>query len=158
MKVREVMRSEPRVCETAETLATAGRRMMEVGCGVLPVVDGEHRVVGIITDRDICSYLTSHDDRASKVPVTRAMSEMIFSCADEDEISTALTIMRGYKVRRLPVVDSGCRLLGLLSLDDVALKARSFEGEGAAAPLYEEVARTLKAIAEHPGLTVSVDA
>ncbi len=86
------------------------------------------------------------------------MSEMIFSCADDDEISTALTIMRGYKVRRLPVVDGECRLLGMLSLDDVALKARTFEAEGAAAPHYEEVARTLKAIAEHPGLIVSVDA
>ncbi len=158
MKVREVMRSEPRVSFKVETLAAAGRTMVEVGCGVLPVVDEERRVVGVITDRDICCHLTSQDLRPSKVTVGKAMSEMVFSCSDEDEISTALTIMRGYKVRRLPVVDGNSKLLGMLSLDDVALKARAFDAEGSTAPYYGEVARTLKAIAEHPGLAVSVEA
>ncbi len=157
MKGREVMRSGPRVCAKRETLDSAGRTMFEVGCGVLPVVDDERRVVGVLTDRDICCHLTSQDLRPSEARVAEAMSEMVFSCADGDEISTALTIMRGYKVRRLPVVDGEGRLLGMLSLDDVALRARAFESDGTAAPYYDEVARTLKAIAEHPGLAVSVE-
>jgi CBS domain-containing protein len=158
MKVREVMRSEPRVSFKGETLAAAGRTMVQVGCGVLPVVDEERCVVGVITDRDICCHLATRDLRPSETSVAKAMSEMVFSCSDEDEISTALTIMRGYKVRRLPVVDDNSRLLGMLSLDDIVLKARAFEAEGSTAPYYGEVARTLKAIAEHPGLAVSVKA
>ena len=157
MKVRDVMRSAPRVCSRGDTLAAVGRTMREVGCGVLPVVDDERRVVGVVTDRDICCHLAAEDVQPSKVEVSRAMSEIVFSCAAGDEISTALTIMRGYKVRRLPVVDADSRLLGLLSLDDVALKARAFDAEGATVPYFAEVARTLKAIAQHPGLAVSTE-
>ena len=132
--------------------------MAEVGCGVLPVVDADRRVLGVITDRDICCALCKQDHRPSEARVADSMSEPVFSCTDTDDISTALKIMRSHKVRRLPVVDGGGALLGLVSLDDIALEARAFEADRPDGPYFSQVASTLREIASHSALAVAVPA
>jgi len=154
MQVRELMRAEPRSCSPDDTLATAGRRMADVGCGFLPVVAERGDVIGVITDRDICCGLTTRDALPSQVKVRDVMSQEVFSSFEEDDLSNALHTMRTGRVRRLPVVDSDWNLRGILSLDDVVLAARSEEDKTYRGPKYDDVARTLQAINDHPTLAI----
>ena len=145
MKVRDLMRTVPRHPTPRESLASAGRTMAEAGVGVLPVIDLDHRVVGVITDRDVCCALAREDRRPSELGVAEVASAPPFTCRAEDEISTALASMRAFAVRRLPVVDAGGRLDGMLSLDEVVLASHQLAGEGLGAPVAEVLA-TLQAI------------
>jgi len=145
MKVRDIMRRDVHSCSPRTTLEAAGRTMAGAGCGFLPVV-AEGRVTGVLTDRDVCVTLARLDRRPSQVEVQAAMNREVHSCAVDEDVRTSLWRMREHGVRRLPVLDAGARLQGVLSLDDVALAARAFEGEGFTGPLYPDVAETLQAI------------
>jgi CBS domain-containing protein len=125
MRVRDVMRREPSLCTPGMDLAKAGRIMAEAGCGVLPVVGDEERVVGVITDRDLCLAVATRDRRPSEIQVRQAISGEVFTCGEDDEVLAALDTMRRRGVRRLPVLDRFERLVGLLSLDDLFAEARA---------------------------------
>lgn len=152
MRVQDIMLRQPRVVKPTDCLAAAGTLMAEVGCGVLPVVDPDHVVVGILTDRDIALALTARNELASDVDVHEVMTSEVWTCLEGDDIREALSLMRRYKVRRLPVVDPSQRLIGLLSLDDVVLTARALESEGFSGPFYSDIALTLRTICEQPML------
>lgn len=154
MRVYSVMKREPRTCSTETDLATAGRIMAQVGCGFLPVIDAGRRVVGVVTDRDICLSLTLRDELPSTVGVQDVISGEVYSCTADDEVTEALNTMREFGVRRLPVVDMENRIQGILSLDDVVLEARALGSEQFTGPFYSDIARTLKAICSHPMPTV----
>lgn len=154
MQVRELMRAEPRSCRPDDTLAAAGKLMAEVGCGFLPVISEKGDVIGVITDRDICCGLTTHDALPSSMRVRETMSQEVFSTFEEDDVSNALHTMRTGRVRRLPVVDSDWNLRGVLSLDDVVLAARSASEKTHTGPNYDDVARTLQAINDYPTLAI----
>jgi len=149
MNVRNVMRREPRTIAPTADLATAGRLMAEVECGVLPVVADGGRVVGMVTDRDLGITLARLDRRPSEVSVAQAMSRDVHACAVGDDLRRALATMAAFRVRRLPVIGPDGTLEGILSLDDTALLAheRTANLDGL---LYADVARTLAAICEHP--------
>lgn len=148
MKVRDVMRREPCVCSPESNLARVGRMMAEVGCGFLPVVGDEDRVVGVITDRDVALAATTRDERPSEVQVRHVMSGEVHSCGVDDDIRQALEVMRRWKVRRLPVL--GRRgLEGILSLDDVVMEAQAVATEKFSGPFYSDITRTLKEINLH---------
>jgi CBS domain-containing protein len=150
MKVEQIMRGEARTVSPGANLAVAGRLMAEVGCGVLPVVGEAARVVGIVTDRDLCLALTRLDRRPSELTVAQVMSREVHACALGDDLRRALATMATFRVRRLPVLGADGTLQGILSLDDVALHAHAqIEGE-LGDVLYADVARTLAAICEHP--------
>jgi CBS domain-containing protein len=92
---------------------------------VLPVVGDEERVVGVITDRDLCLAVATRDRRPSEIQVRQAISGEVFTCGEDDEVLAALDTMRRRGVRRLPVLDRFERLVGLLSLDDLFAEARA---------------------------------
>ena len=149
MKVRDVMERQVRTCRIDETLADAGRIMAEAGCGVLPVVHGP-KVVGMISDRDVCLELATRDERPSTISVREVMRKDVHACTPEGEIGEALRQMSLWKVRRLPVVEvSDARLVGIVSLDEIVLHARAVIGEDFSGPLLNEVAETLRAICRH---------
>ena len=149
MRVQDIMRREVRVVGPGTDLATVGKLMKEIDCGVVPVVGDDERVVGVLTDRDLAIELARRDRRPSEVAVRQAMTGDVWSCAGGDDIADALAKMAHHKVRRLPVLDAEGRLLGLLSLDDVVLHAKAFGVEGFSGPYYADIARTLMAICEH---------
>ena len=155
MRVRDIMRSEARVCWLDTSLAEAGRTMAEIGCGVLPVLGRGDQVVGMITDRDICLGLAEKDRRPSEVKVQDIVGSELYTCRADDHIAEALDTMRIFGVRRLPVVDDSQRLEGILSLDDVILEARALGAEGFEGPFYSDIARTLKGICSHAGPLVT---
>jgi len=150
MKVRDIMQGEVRLCSPDNDLSAAGRMMAEVGCGVLPVVGEGDRVLGMLTDRDICLAVAKDNRRPSEIPVREAMTRGVFSCHPDDSLRRALKTMRERRVRRLPVVDDHGELRGLLSLDDVVLEARAVATEGFDGPFYSDVATTLRAINQRP--------
>lgn len=148
MKVRDLMRCEPRVCTPGSHLAGVGRIMEQTGSGFLPVIGDQERVVGVITDRDLALAAATRDRKPSEIDVRSVMSGEVYACGPDDEIGDALKVMRQRKVRRLPVLDSD-RLAGILSLDDVVLEARAVASEGFTGPFESDIARTLKEINAH---------
>ena len=145
MKVSDIMRGHAVTVGPETDLALAGRRMKEVGCGALPVVEKGHRILGLVTDRDLLLALADLDCRPSAVSVRQVMGNDFFTCRPEDELASALGSMRHHRVRRLMVTDSSKKLLGILCLDDVVLHARKGVGIDA-----DVLTGTLRAICEHP--------
>jgi CBS domain-containing protein len=149
MKVKDVMTRDVRICGINDDVSTAARTMWMRNCGALPVVAKDGSVVGIITDRDICIAAGSKNREPSRISVSEVMTRVLNSCRPEADVREALQIMREKQVRRLPVIDGKGKLCGILSLDDVALKAHV-----AAKPAElsaEDVEITLEAICRHPG-------
>lgn len=149
MKVKEVMTPDVKAIWSTESLADAAREMWEHDCGVLPIIKDGQKVVGMITDRDICMATAMRDRTPSQISVEEVMNSMIYSATPEDEITHALETMREHKVRRLPVLNPEGKLEGIVSMNDIVLKAKSRNGKKAEID-YADVVKTYQAICEHP--------
>jgi len=147
MKIQEVMTKEVRFCGPSTNLAEAAGMMWADGCGTLPVVDENHNVLGMITDRDICIALGTRDAKAVALQVKDVSLPKLFSCEPEDDIHKALDTMATQKVRRLPVIDAKGTLRGILSIDDVVLRAEKHP-ETATGLSYADVVIALQGICE----------
>lgn len=121
MKVHQIMTTSPEACGPETNVAAAVELLWNADCGVLPVVDAERRIVGIVTDRDICIALGTRNCRASELTVSDVMRTDVELCEAGTDVSNALRQMKQRRVRRLPVVDANGRLTGILSLDDAVL-------------------------------------
>jgi CBS domain-containing protein len=149
MKVREIMTTEVGSCGMEANLAAAAKVMWEKDCGSVPVVDGEGRVVGIVTDRDICMALTTRNARASDITVGTLAGGAVKSCAPEDDVREALKMMQEEQLRRLPVVDDEGKLVGILSLNDVILNSRRGKSKKGTHVSHGDVMAALKALSQH---------
>jgi CBS domain-containing protein len=123
MKVKDVMMGTPASCRSSANLAAAVEILWNRNCGILPVLNAEEKVVGIVTDRDICIALGTRNKLAADLTAGQVASEEVVSCKAEDDILTAIEYMAEAKVRRLPVVDAQGKLQGILSMDDIVLHA-----------------------------------
>jgi CBS domain-containing protein len=123
MKVKEVMMGTPYHIPLEANLGMATELMWRGNCGFLPVVDTERKVCGVITDRDICVALGTRNQTAGQVLVEEVVQRKVYACNPEDDIHVALQTMREGHVRRLPVVDFSGNLAGVVSMDDLLLRA-----------------------------------
>lgn len=146
--VRDLMQCSPKSCQPNTNLAEVIGLLWSCGCGALPVVDSAGRVVGIITDRDICVALGTRDRRPSELVAGQVMSRNVATCLTGDDIHTALKTMRSRRIRRLPVLGEHGRLEGVLCMSDLTLAARHDDGSKPALS-YEDVMSTLKGIYWH---------
>lgn len=143
MKVKDVMTYDVHTCRPDTDLAMAAMQMWDGDFGVLPVVDGK-KVVGMITDRDICMAAATKRRDPGTIRVDEVMTGQVFACSPDTDVQEALKIMRQNKVRRLPIIHAvDRRLAGLLSLNDVALKAQSDANAELSAQNVEETIRTI---------------
>jgi CBS domain-containing protein len=149
MKVHEIMHSDVKSCAPETTLAEAAALMWEVDCGALPVVSVEGKVLGMITDRDIAIATATRGRLASDICVAEVMGSQLYACELEEDVHSALKLMRHEKVRRLPVVTSGGLLQGILSLNDIVLRAEEAKGKHVPELTYEDAMSTIKAVCEH---------
>jgi len=85
--------------------ARAAKIMWDCDCGVVPVVDEERRVVGMVTDRDICMAAATRAAKPSDIQVRDVMSRDVASCGVGDDVHVALNTMKAQRVRRLAVLD-----------------------------------------------------
>lgn len=150
MRVKDVMTAAVRTCPPDTDLSRAAALMWEGDCGVLLVVD-DGQLQGIVTDRDICIALGTQDRLPHTVPVRDVETTTVATCEPDDDLHRALELMRRYKVRRLPVTDAEHHLKGILSLNDIVLRADRVHPEELS---YDEVLNTMKAVCEHRPETV----
>ena len=148
MKVRDLMTKNAVSCRSEMSLAAAGALLWENDCGLLPFVDEAGKVTGVVTDRDICIALSTRDGQPSRITVGEVVKPQALVCAPEDDIHTALKTMSKEKIRRLPVVDAEGGLAGILSINDIVLRAQ--KGDARKPEIsYDEVIQALQAICAH---------
>jgi CBS domain-containing protein len=144
------MTGKVEVCRPTDSMRRAVQIMREKDCGSVPVVDERTRVVGIITDRDICLASDAAGKNLAELRVVQGMASDVECCGPDDTIADAEKKLRTRKVRRLPVVDRKRRLVGILSVADLALaterKKKKKVGKA-------EVGRTLASISRPPDAT-----
>lgn len=126
MQVSEIMTRDVASCVETDTLAEAVRLMAELDCGCIPVTADRtsRRVIGIVTDRDVC--LTSYrlEKPLAELCVRDSMTQPVRTCSPEASASEAEYVMRDARVRRLPVVDEDGSMVGIVSLTDLAREAQ----------------------------------
>lgn len=119
MKIRDAMTREVRMVRPDQTIREAAQMMAELDIGALPVQDND-RLVGMITDRDIAVRATAQGKNAD-TRVRDVMSPEIKYCYEDQTIDEVTRNMGEQRLRRLPVLNRNKRLVGILSLGDLAL-------------------------------------
>lgn len=146
MRVKSLMTSQVTSCAPETSLAEAARTMRSIDAGILPVISGG-KTIGVVTDRDIAVALGEADRRPSEMKVSEAMSRTLYSCSPDTDVRRALAPMKEKRVRRLPVLDEGGQLVGIVSINDVILHSEA-AGDGWAVS-YDEIVNTLQHICAH---------
>jgi len=129
MQVRDVMTAGVRVAEPDEKLPHAAKKMRMQDIGALPVVENR-KLVGMVTDRDFVTRAIGANKDITTTEVRDIMSDDCFWCTENEDLGDAVRIMEQNKVRRLPVMNDNKDIVGMLSLEDVAVHApASLTGE-----------------------------
>lgn len=123
MKVQEVMSSPAHSCTADTSLAAAAIVMRDYKCGALPVLDEQGRPIGILTDRDICMATAREKRFPAAITVHEVMTPRPLTCFPQTGLAEVVDLMAEHRVRRLPVVDLEGKLVGIVSLSDVAAVA-----------------------------------
>jgi CBS domain-containing protein len=122
MKVKDAMHHGAEWLEASTPLVDIARKMREHDVGAIPIGEKD-RLVGMVTDRDIAMRAVADSKDASKLTARDVMSKGIVFCRDTEEVEDAVRIMEQKQIRRLPVLNEKKRLVGMLSLGDIAHKA-----------------------------------
>ena len=128
MRVSEAMTRDVRVTTPGQSIREAAKLMAELDAGAIPVGDSD-RLVGIITDRDIAIRAVAAG-KSPDTPVREVMSSDVKYCFEDEELDHVAQNMGDIRVRRLPVVNRDKRLVGIVSLGDVALTTGHAVGWG----------------------------
>ncbi|UOF02913.1 CBS domain-containing protein [Bdellovibrio reynosensis] len=123
MKIKNVMSPRASVIHFDKTVVEAAMMMEAQDVGSIPVEKND-KMIGMITDRDICIRVVAQRRDPNITTVEEVMSEGIEYCFEEDEINSVATKMARNQVRRLPVVNANKRLVGMVSLGDIATKVK----------------------------------
>jgi|SRR5262245_22551464 len=118
MRVSEAMTREVKICTPGQTIREVARTMREIDAGAMPVGEND-RLIGMITDRDIAIRAVAQG-KGPDTPVREVMSEHIEYCYEDEDLGRVAQGMADVRVRRLPVVNREKRLVGILSLGDLA--------------------------------------
>ena len=118
MKVSEAMTRNVEVASPDDAIEDAAQLMEQIDAGALPVGESD-RLVGMITDRDIALRAVGRG-KGPDTPVGEVMTNEVQYCFDDEEVADVCAKMGDQRIRRLPVVDRGKRLVGILSLGDLA--------------------------------------
>lgn len=148
MKVGEICTREVNFCRPESDLAAAAALMRDVDRGALPVVDARDRLVGVVTDRDVCMAVAARKGMAAETPVRDVMSGKVVSCKPGDSARDALKLMRDAQLRRLPVVDDTGKLEGMVTVNDIIVAADNLKSRAEKDKMLREIMVTLMAISQ----------
>ncbi len=155
MTVEQLMTRNVETCHPGDPVSAAAHIMWDRDCGCVPVVepeDGTARLVGMITDRDVCMAAYTQGRTLAAIEVRGAMATKLFSCRSTDSIDDALKLMEANQLHRLPVVDQDGRLVGLVSLADAAREAAREHARGSKKEITDlRIAEVLEAISAPRG-------
>jgi CBS domain-containing protein len=122
MKLKEIATKNPEVIHPDQPICEAARKMKDIDVGMLPVCDGE-RLIGAITDRDLAIRAVAQGCNPLSTKVREVMTSEICYCFEDDDLEAAARIMESKQIRRLPVLNREKRLVGIVSLGDLALRS-----------------------------------
>ncbi len=122
MKIKDAMTTEVVIARPDQTIAEAARMMAECDSGALPVGEDD-RLVGMITDRDIAIRAIAKD-LGPDTPIREVMSKEVLYCFQDEDVEHVADNMGAQQVRRLPVLDRDKRLVGIVSLGDLATNSK----------------------------------
>lgn len=144
MRVEQLMSQPVHTCMPDDSLADAARLMWDHDCGAIAVIDDDGKLVGMVTDRDICMAGLFQGKPLHAIPVAAVMAKDVHACEAGDAVETAERLMQHRQVRRVPVLSHGRRPVGMLSLNDIARETGAHRKNGA----DRELVQTLAAICE----------
>lgn len=148
MKVQDLMTSDVRSCMPSRNLAEVAGILWDTDCGVVPITDHENKVLGMLTDRDICIALATRNHPASEIQAGEIIGQSPFTCRPEEELQAAIDVMKQHRIRRIPVCDQDGMLRGILSINDIILAAEKDPGARNSIT-YDETMDLLKIVSEH---------
>ena len=135
-KISELMSPNPCAIDANKPVAYAARMMKDEDVGLAPIVEGD-RLVGTLTDRDIVTRVVAEGKDPQSVTVREVASTNLVTVDPKQDLDEALRLMASNQVRRLPVVEEGGRLVGVVAQADVAREAKDKQtGE-----LVEEISK-----------------
>lgn len=122
MKIKDIQTKNPEVIHPDATLCEVARKMKQYDIGMLPVCDGD-RLVGSITDRDLTVRAMADGADPLRTKVREVMTSKIHYCFEDSDLDEAGQIMEDQQIRRLPVLNKQKRLVGIISLGDLAVRS-----------------------------------
>lgn len=124
MKIREAMSPNPTCCLPSDSAQKVARMLCDHNVGSLPVVDNQQsrRLLGMITDRDLCCSIVAQGLDPKTTAIEKSISLNPVTCRDGDNLEKCERAMQEHQVRRIPIVDGEGRCIGIVSQADLALK------------------------------------
>jgi CBS domain-containing protein len=121
---KDVMTKNPICCLSNDNVMRAARLMKDKDIGSIPVIENEltRKLVGIVTDRDLALEIVAEGHNPSTINVEDVMTRSIVTCHAEDDLDKALEAMSQHQLRRIPIVDSQNRIVGIIAQADVATR------------------------------------
>ncbi len=127
IKVLDIMTHDPACCAPGDSIQAAAKLMREHDCGALPVVDGQHKPLGILTDRDIVVRAVADGLRPDETPVERCMSTEPVTVGEDASLKDVQQAMEERKVRRILVIGGSGEVTGIIPLAKVARRSSEEE-------------------------------
>lgn len=148
MKARDIMTADPTTCSPKDDLTAVVAIMKDENCGIVPITEGngDHKVVGVVTDRDVALYLGKNDVRPSDATASDVMTTDIVAVEPDADIHEVSRKMQQAQVRRV-LVTEGKRLLGVVSTADLARASSRSSTDR----VGEEVERVMEKVSEDTG-------
>jgi len=149
MQIKDLMTQPVITCPADAMLDQAARLMWEFDCGMIPVIGDDGRLVGVVTDRDICMAAYTQGQALSNIPVSTAMAKNVVAGHVSDTVEQLEWLMRTSQIRRIPILEGEDRLVGVVSLNDLARLAARAHKNG----VDRELVKTLAAVCQprcHP--------
>lgn len=140
MKVKDVMKTDVAFCSAEDSLMKAAEIMLRRDCGIVPIVDADKKLIGMLTDRDLTLAVVARNRKASDVKTKEIIKGKAIFCAPGDNFEDALRKMRKHQIKRLAAIGENGELAGILSITDILLAVRKDKD------LKKKIQATMKAI------------
>lgn len=121
MKCKDIMTKSIKMCDSTCSAKDAAVIMKRVNSGVVPVVNDNDQITGIVTDRDIMLHTVAEGKDPSKIKINEIMSKHVVTVHEEELLDDAIKKMKENKIRRLPVINDNNKVTGIISLGDIAV-------------------------------------
>ena len=122
MLVKDIMSNDVVYAESTDSVLTVAKLMKEYNIGVVPVMESNDKVLGVITDRDIVMGLADYNFDMANTYASKLMSDKVYSVRPGADLSDALALMKKQQIRRLPVIEQE-KLVGMISIGDIAVNS-----------------------------------
>jgi len=123
MTARDVMTRSPRTARPSDSVQQISQIMIDEDCGIVPITDQDGRLLGVVTDRDIVCRLVARGIDMKEARARDVMTDEVECVTEHEDLHSVLRLMSEHQVRRIPVVARGDRLMGIISMADLAREA-----------------------------------